>query len=335
MSFNNIIGQEKAKEILLRSIKENKISSSYLFWGKEGVGKKFTALEFAKAINCLHPGEDFTSCENCLSCSKINKLCSPDLNIIEPLKNTISIQQIRDLQHQLNLKPLESKRKFYIIDQAEKMTQEAENCLLKTLEEPPPKVIIILICHHPDYLLPTIISRCQLINFTTLKSENLKRVISNLKQKDLDEDKFELICRLAEGSVGKALNLISKKEYLKKREEILDLLSSISPKKYDFIFFNRIKDILSGTDDQLEEALEIMLFWYRDLLLIQKLPLHQYLFNIDKLSILQEKSKMFSIKRIENILKYLGQIKELLERNINKQLLADELYLKLVGEDSD
>ncbi len=335
MSFNDIIGQEKAKELLLRSIKENKISSSYLFWGKEGVGKKFTALEFAKAINCLHPGEDFTSCENCYSCSKINKLCSPDLNIIEPVKNTISIQQIRDLQHQLNLKPLESKRKFYIIDRAEKMTEQAENCLLKTLEEPPPKVIIILICQHPGYLLPTIISRCQLINFTTLKSVNLKRIISTLKKKDLDDEKLELICRLARGSVGKALNLISKKEYLKKREEILNLLISISPKKYDLLSFNRIKDFFSGTDDQLEEAIEIMLFWYHDLLFIQELPIHRYLFNIDKLSILQEKSKIYSLKRLKNILEYLGQIKELIERNINKQLLADELYLKLVGEDGD
>lgn len=335
MSFKDIIGQEKPKEILLRSIKEYRVFSSYLFWGKEGIGKKLTALEFAKTINCWNRSDNLEACESCLSCRKINKLCSPDLTIIEPVKDTISINQIRELQYQVNLKPMESKKKFYIIDQADKMTLEAENCLLKTIEEPPGEVIIILICNHPDYLLPTIVSRCQLLNFNTLSTINLKEVISTQNQIELEADRIELICRLAEGSVGKALKLISQKEFLRKREKIINLLSYISPQRYDLQSFNQLKEILSGDTDQLEAVLEVILFWYHDILLAQDLSLHKYIFNIDKLAILKEKSKLYSIEMLRNIIEYLGQIREYVKRNVNRQILSDRLYLKLVGEDFD
>ncbi|HEC93186.1 MAG TPA: DNA polymerase III subunit delta', partial [Candidatus Atribacteria bacterium] len=125
MSFKNIIGQEKAVDILLKSLKENKIFPSYIFMGADGVGKKSTAVEFAKAINCLNLSNDFEVCEKCSSCNKINKLCSPDLKIIEPIKGSIRIEQIRELRREINLKPFENRKKIYIIDHAETMTLEA------------------------------------------------------------------------------------------------------------------------------------------------------------------------------------------------------------------
>jgi len=333
MSFKDIIGQQEAKEVLLRSIKENRVFSSYIFWGKEGIGKKFTALEFAKTINCLNCSDDLEACESCPSCLKINKLCSPDLSIIEPVKDTISINQIRELQCQVNLKPLESRKKFYIIDQADKMTREAENCLLKTIEEPPGEVIIILICPHPDYLLPTTVSRCQLLNFSALNLSNLKMAIFSKIQKKLDENRIELIGRLAEGSISKALKLIFQDEYLEKRDEIITLLSYIAPRKYDLQAFNQIKELLIGNTYQLEEVLEVMLFWYHDILLARDFSMHKYIFNIDKLSTIMEKTELYSIPLLRNIIEYLGQMREYVERNVNRQILADRLFLKLVGED--
>ncbi|HZK12596.1 MAG TPA: DNA polymerase III subunit delta', partial [Atribacterota bacterium] len=124
MSFNDIVGQERAIKILTKSIKENKISSSYIFIGSEGTGKKFTAIEFAKAVNCLNLNKDFEACENCQSCNEINKQYCPDLKIVKAIKDTIKIEQIREIRKDIELKPFKIKKKVYIIDKAEKMTLE-------------------------------------------------------------------------------------------------------------------------------------------------------------------------------------------------------------------
>ncbi|GAG06941.1 unnamed protein product, partial [marine sediment metagenome] len=157
MSFKDIVGQERAIKILRKSLKENKISSSYIFVGSEGTGKKLTAIEFTKAVNCLNLNKNLEACDNCHSCNEINKQYCPDLKIVETTRGLIKIEQIREIRKEIELKPFKSKKKVYIIDKAEKMTLEASNCLLKTIEEPPYYAIIILICSKIDPILPTIV----------------------------------------------------------------------------------------------------------------------------------------------------------------------------------
>ncbi len=182
MSFNDIVGQERAIKILTKSLKENKISSSYIFVGSEGTGKKLAAIEFTKAVNCLNLSEDSEACEDCQSCSEISKQRSPDLKIIEPIKSSIKIEQIREMRKEIGLKPFKNRKKIYIIDKAEKMTIEASNCLLKTIEEPPCYAIIILICSKIDPILPTIVSRCQIINFGLISSYKIKEFLLNKRE---------------------------------------------------------------------------------------------------------------------------------------------------------
>lgn len=328
MSFKDIIGQEKAVNILLKSLKEDNVSPSYIFIGSEGVGKKFTAIEFAKTINCLNLNNNLESCNTCHTCNKINKQCCPDLKIVEPIKGSIRIEQIRELRREIDLKPFENRKKIYIIENAEKMTIEASNCLLKTIEEPPEYAILILICMNIDSILPTIISRCQLIKFRLIDSSKIRKIL--LKKIDLEESKAELVSRLAQGSIGRAFKLILDKEYFNRREKLLDYLTKILPGKYDSNFFINIEKILTDISE-MDEILEIILLWYRDILVVKKLGDQKYIVNSDKVEALKEKSRVYSQKILIDILDYIEQIQEFIKKNINKRLVSERLYLKMAG----
>ncbi len=192
MSLKGIVGQERAIKRLTKSLKEDKVSSSYIFVGNEGTGKKLIAIEFAKAVNCLNLNEGMEACDNCHSCNVINKQCCPDLKIVETTKGSIKIEQIREIRKEIELKPFRSRKKVYIIDQAEKMTLEASNCLLKTIEEPPYYAMIILICSKIDPILPTIVSRCQIVNFGLITSLKIKELLFK-KINNLEKDRAEII----------------------------------------------------------------------------------------------------------------------------------------------
>lgn len=328
MSFKDIIGQEKPIKMILKSIKEDKVSSSYIFVGNEGVGKKFTAIEFAKVINCLNLSKNLEACDNCETCNKINHGCCPDLKIIEPIKNSIKIEQIRELSREIELKPFKNRKKIYIIDKAETMTLDAENCLLKTLEEPPNYAIIILICLNINSILPTVISRCQVIKFGLASTLEIKKIV--LKKENLDESIAELISKLSQGSIGKAYKLLSDKEYFNRRAELLNLLSKISPGKYDNNIFINLEKTLKKTN-KIEEILEIVSLWYRDILIIKELEITKYIINIDKLETLRKMSKLYPLKVLMDILDYLEQMQEFIKKNVNKGLILERLYLKMVG----
>ena len=329
MSFNDIIGQERAIKILTKSLKKNKVSSSYIFVGSEGTGKKLTAIEFAKAVNCLNLSKDSEACEDCQSCSEISKQCSPDLKIIEPIKNSIKIEQIREMRKEIGLKPFKNKKKIYIIDKAEKMTLEASNCLLKTIEEPPYYAIIILICSRIDPILPTIVSRCQIINFGLITSIKIKE-LSLSKIKNIEKEKAEIISKLAQGSIGKAFKLLTDKEYFIRRETLLNYLSTIVPGKYSNDFFEKVEKIILEID-KIEEILEIIKLWYRDILIIKKTGKQKYIVNCDKVEMLGKKSQVYSQKMLIDILNYLELAEEYLTKNVNKRLILERLYMKMVG----
>ena len=329
MSFNVIVGQERAIKILTKSLKENKISSSYIFVGSEGTGKKLTAIEFTKAVNCLNLNKDLEACEDCQSCSEISKQRSPDLKIIEPIKNSIKIEQIREMRKEIGLKPFKNRKKIYIIDKAERMTIEASNCLLKTIEEPPYYAIIILICSKIDPILPTIVSRCHIINFGLISSYKIKEFLLN-KNKNIEKEKSEIISKLAQGSIGSALKLLSAEEYFIRREEVLDYLSTISPGKYGDDIFAKVEKMVSEID-RVEEVLEMIKLWYRDILIIKNTGDQKYIANCDKLEILEEKSKIYSQEILIDILDYLEKVEEYLIKNVNKRLIFERLYIKMVG----
>ena len=213
--FENIIGNKKNKEILKKAIEINKTSHSYIFCGTEGIGKKLIAKELAKKILCLKEKENSCDCKSCIEFDSDN---NPDFQLIESVDGKIKIEQIRQMQRKVAEKPIISNNKVYIIDNADTMTTEAQNCLLKTLEEPPEYITIILICTNEGNLLSTIKSRCTRMQFEPIKDEEIKEYIkTNLP----DEQISPQIIELAQGSIGKAIKLNERKYIYDNIENIL------------------------------------------------------------------------------------------------------------------
>ena len=247
--FENIVGNNKIKESLKNAVKSNNVSHSYLFVGKAGVGKKKFAKDLAKKVMCLGSNGgaqnngvknnevqnnnvandnlelDF---DNCDSCIKFDANSNPDFSIIVPDGKSIKIEQIRDLQAKILEKPISSNKKVYIIDNADTMTEESQNCLLKTLEEPPEYAMIILIASNENRMLQTIKSRCVIIRFEDLTNEEISQILHTN-----DQD----IIRLCEGSVAKAETISEKREMFAQLKNIADYLSK-----------NSLIDVLNNSD---------------------------------------------------------------------------------------
>ena len=232
--FENIIGNDHVKENLMKAVSSNTVSHSYLFTGKSGIGKKLFAKELAKKVMCL--GKD-----DCESCVKFDANSNPDFQIIVPDGKTIKIDQIRNLQSKIVEKPIISNKKVYIIDNADTMTEESQNCLLKTLEEPPEYAMIILISSNENRILQTIKSRCIIIKFEDLTDEQISNFL-NLKDKEL--------IKLCDGSLEKAYKIEEKKDVYIKLKQLAENLEtgSLIDSLSNNILYSLKDDILEMLD---------------------------------------------------------------------------------------
>lgn len=219
--FENIIGNEKIKKILSQSVKIGKSSHSYLFIGTEGIGKKLIAKEFAKMLMCL---DEQKYCGKCKSCIEFNTNNNPDFFFIEPEAKSIKIEQIREMQKKVSERPIISSKKIYIIDNADTMTIEAQNCLLKTLEEPPEYVTIILIGSNENNFLNTIKSRCTIIHFEDISDKELTKY---LKENYSLENITQNMLNTFQGSIGKAIILKDKNELYEKIDNMIYNLEKV------------------------------------------------------------------------------------------------------------
>ena len=234
MAFSGILGNENIKETLINSVGEGRPSHSYIFSGPSGVGKKLFAIEFAKLINCdSSPAKRPENC-TCSSCGKIEKMVHPDVCLFEyEGEKTIKIENIRsDFEEKIYLSPFEGKYKIFILDDAERMNINAQNAFLKTLEEPPPESIIILITRSLNFILPTIKSRCQILNFRRIENKLVRQLL--IEQGQFDDSNIETAVKLSGGSIGKALNLDS--EQLEFREKVLRKLNTVRADSPSTIF---------------------------------------------------------------------------------------------------
>lgn len=245
--FENILGNDQIKNMLKQAIDKKKISHSYLMIGTEGIGKRLLATEFAKAILCLSENK---ICNNCKSCIEFDSNNNPDFLCLEPEGNSIKIEQIRELQKRIQEKPIISTKKVYIINDAELMTTEAQNCLLKTLEEPPEFATIILIGSNENAFLTTIKSRCMILHFNQIEDVLLKKYLKeNYQIKDITKNMLDLF----QGSIGKAISLKDKQEQYYCLEEIIDKLN-----KNDLIDILKLAEILYKSKEDIFEILDYM-----------------------------------------------------------------------------
>lgn len=239
--FEKVIGNDKIKEILSTSIQEKKTSHSYMFVGIEGIGKKLFAKEFAQKLLCLNPNKEET--EKCKSCIEFESGNHPDFEIIEPDGNSIKIEQIRLLQKNIQEKPIISDNKVYIIDNADKMTVESQNCLLKTLEEPPEFTTLILIGSNENSFLDTIKSRCIILRFNPISDEGLAQYIkTNLNVRINSQETLKIF----QGSIGKLLHL---KDKIEEFQNIGNIMKSLDKK--DLIDIVSMSKIIYESKDEI------------------------------------------------------------------------------------
>lgn len=219
--FSNIIGNEKNKETLKKIIESTTISHSYIFSGVSGIGKFMFAKEFAKAILCLN--NDKRPCNTCKSCISYDMNNNPNVTIIDEQENSIKTEQIKSLTTSIYEKPINGDKKIYIINNSENMTKEAQNSILKTLEEPPQYATIILITSNENLMLNTIKSRCITISFEKLSNNEIKEYF-NKNQENIDSS---IICACG-GSIEAACRIKGKEEIYIKTQEIFENIEKLT-----------------------------------------------------------------------------------------------------------
>ena len=319
--FKDIKGQAQAIKILQKEIATSSISGAYLFTGPAGVGKALTALTFAKALNCKKEGTD--SCEECSSCRKIEHHNHPDVRIVEPENGSIKIEQIRDLKRQISYKSYEGRRKVWIIKEADKFGLAAANSILKILEEPPPQTVLILTSQAKEALLPTILSRCQVIRFFPLPLQEIEGIIA--QQLPQGSNEIHILAKLAQGRVEEALHLAKETNILKVREELLNALRKNMNLEEIFKLTARWSNY---KEEELQRIFDMLLFWFRDILILGQGG-REWLINDDKVEELTREKNKYSVKQIKTIMETIEKARYYIKSNVNQKLVLEALWLKL------
>lgn len=315
MSFSEIKGQDKAIKFLKVAIKNNRLSHAYIFAGPQGSGRSLLARNFAKAVNC----EDLENapCDSCLSCKKIDKDIHPDVKWIrkDEKSRQIKIGQIRELESQIILKPYEGKYKVFIIVEAELMNIEAANSFLKTLEEPPQNSLLILIVERPKDLLPTIASRCQMVRVRPLEIDELKSILVN--EYGISRERAEFLSRVSEGRPGKAISY----EY-----DILEWKNSVLE---EFSDDECVEDYAGADRDELSKKLNVLVSWYRDLLVYKAIQDESLLINVDRIDGIKEGAASYKIDELMRIFESIVNAKEGIENNVNPKLALSAMFKEI------
>jgi len=311
MAFKDLIGQNKAMSILQRTIKRGRIPSSYLFAGESGIGKKCTAMNLAKTVNCLKPVDSeyppVDCCDECVSCKKIDAGVHPDCLIVSPEGGQIRIEEIRSVDSRLSLKAFEGKKKIVIINDAETMNVFASNAFLKTLEEPPKDSLIILVSSKPDNLSDTIRSRCSRVNFTPLSYEESQRVLQRtIGQEGKTPREISTLIRLSLGRPGFVLS----GELIEEREWFLNLLKGMLLLKKDGW----------TSKEEMEKWHNFLLIFLRDMAILKITREATYLINNDLEDFINTLGKSMDIKGIIKVYEKINFLRRYFYFNLNRPL---------------
>ncbi len=322
MDFDKILGHEKQIEALKNSIKKKNISHCYLFEGEKGLGKRDLALAFSKTLLCREGEEE--PCNRCSSCIKFDSGNHPDFKILSPEKGLIKKSEIEKLINSMATSPFESTRKVFIIDDCDMMRLESQNALLKTLEEPPEYINIILVTSSSSKLLPTILSRCQIIKFYPLDISKIMELL--IKDYGINEAQAKFIAGFSKGSVEKSIELATSDSFFDKREELIKIIDSLL--KGDKTKALASMDFFNENKENIEEILDIILYWFRDLLIYKEIGDSSLLINKDKLQILSNQS-FIDLNRINDIIYKVEDTKINIKRNVNFSLSIETMLLSI------
>lgn len=322
MDFDFILGQEKLIENLKKVLEKKELVHAYLLEGQKGLGKKRVAYLFAKGICCRGQGQ--RPCNKCISCRKMEGGNHPEIMWIQG-EGSIKIDQIRQLQKNLQLMPYEGDQKVCIICHADEMTVQAQNALLKTLEEPPKHAVLILLTARPDSLLPTIVSRCQRIKMSPITREEIEKYLIN--KKGLEENEARVIGSLSKGIIGEALRLLEDEDFKRQRKETIRITRDLIDKNTIEVLENI--HFFIEERPHINEILDMLIIWYRDLLIYKDTNVWTYIINIDQGEDILYQSKKLSFDSIKEMFLIINKTRENFMTNVNFQLSLENMLLEL------
>lgn len=324
--FADIVGQEQIKEHLENAIKTNKVSHAYIINGERNAGKEFIAKVFAMALQCENR-QEYEPCQECRSCSQVRSGNHPDVIFITHEKpGAIGVDDIRgQVNNDVAIKPYSAPKKIYIINEGEKMTVQAQNALLKTLEEPPEYAVILILTTNMETLLPTILSRCVVLNMKPVRNDQIKKFL--MENMEIPDYKADICVAFARGNVGKARLLAKSEEFDKVKEEAITLLKYIGEMELNEVVA-AIKKINEFKFD-VNDYLDILSIWYRDVLLFKATHDANNLIFREEIQYIRRVADKSTYEGIERIIDALEKSKQRLNANVNFDLTIELLLLTI------
>ena len=344
--FAELTGNERVKAALKRMLVSDRLPGALLFTGEEGIGKKLFALEVARALNCRTP-KDEEACGVCSSCTRIAKLNypqrddaeewtqiiwtnHPDVGLVVAPKRVLRVEQMRQIEKEANFRPFEGKARVFLIDEADKLNDASANALLKVLEEPPRTSHLILITARPAMLLPTILSRCQMIRFSPLTPAEIETHLTKINL--VDKKTARLRARAAGGSIGRALSgdLVT---FTSQRKAMLKVLNALVVSD-DRAQLLRSAEQLNEAQykEEFEERLDVLETLIRDAWMLSLGVEPSQLVNEDLTPELQEISQKLDSRCAGDWILQIEDMREQLIVNINRKVTTDALFLVMAGD---
>ncbi|HEU0253087.1 MAG TPA: DNA polymerase III subunit delta' [Pyrinomonadaceae bacterium] len=343
--FSALTGNARVKTALKRMLVNDRLPGAMLFTGEEGIGKRLFALEVARALNCRTP-KDNEACGVCPSCNRIGKLNypqredaeewlqiiwtdHPDVGLVVAPKRVLRVEQMRQIEKEANFRPFEGKARVFLIDEADKLNDASANALLKVLEEPPRTSHLILITSRPAMLLPTILSRCQMIRFSPLTPDEIE---THLTKNKVDGKTARLRARAAGGSMGRALagDLVT---FTSQRKAMLKVLNALAVSN-DRAQLLRSAEQLNEAQykDEFEERLDVLETLIRDAWMLSLGVDKSQIVNEDLSSELVEIGQRLDPGRAADWILQIEDLREQLIVNVNRKVTTDALFLVMAGD---
>lgn len=324
-SFKDVVGHKDIIKYIGNAVMEDRVSHAYILNGERGSGKKMLASLFAMTLLCEKHRSD--PCNECHSCIQAESGNHPDIiRVTHEKPNTISVDDIREqVNNTIDIKPYQGPYKIYIIPEADRMTAQAQNALLKTIEEPPKYAVIFLLTENAKLLLPTINSRCVMLKLRNIKDTLIKKYL--MEKMQIPDYKADVCTAFAQGNMGRAIMLANSEHFNEVREEAVQLLKYIHEMELSEIV-NAVNHI-TVYKLEISDYLDLIMIWYRDVLMYKATKeLDKVVFK-DQIQYIKEQARRSSYEGIELILESLEKAKARLKANVNFELVMELLFLTI------